>query len=33
MTESEFIGLIAGNGALPVEFAKRAAARGFRSWR
>ena len=30
MTESEFIGLIAGNGALPVEFAKRAAARGFR---
>lgn len=30
MTDSEFIGLIAGNGALPVEFAKRAAARGFR---
>lgn len=30
MADGEIIGLIAGNGALPVEFAKRAAANGYR---
>lgn len=30
MAEAEFVGLIAGNGALPVEFAKKAAEHGWR---